>query len=94
MKGKIMTLRRRRRSILKPVSLLLSSPQHRRQRSTKKKNVDADPDGRSYYYSTYRKKSFDPNHWKTKLSKYVLALLYRTELISYFQGHLGLNIQG
>ena len=70
LKGNIMTLRRRRRSILRPVSQLLSHPDYRRLRSSKRKSVDADPAGRSYYYSTYRKKSFDPNHWKIKLSKY------------------------
>ena len=86
LKGNIMTLRRRRRSILRPVSQLLSPPDYRRLRSSKKKSVDADPAGRSYYYSTYRKKSFDPNHWKIKLSKYDWALLFRTDWISLFPG--------
>lgn len=76
-KGNIMTLRRRRRSILRPVSQLLSPPDYRRLRSSKRKSVDADPAGRSYYYSTYRKKSFDPNHWKIKLSKDTLDSIYK-----------------
>ena len=28
-----------------------------------------DPAGRSYYYSTYRRKDFNPDHWRQQLSK-------------------------
>ena len=70
-----MTLRRKR-SIFKAMSHLLVHEGQRKQRATKRKNVDADPSGRSYYYSTYRKKTFDPNHWKLKLSKYLLYIIY------------------
>ena len=62
-KGNIMTLRRKRW-----LGNFFKSEQ-RKQRSTKKKNVGADPAGRSYYYSTYRKHSFDPNHWRKTLAK-------------------------
>ena len=75
-----MTLRRKR-SIFKAMSHLLVHEGQRKQRATKRKNVDADPSGRSYYYSTYRKKTFDPNHWKLKLSKYLLYIIYFIFLI-------------
>ena len=65
-KGNIMTLRRKR-SIWSLGNIFKSG--QRKQRSTKKKNVGADPAGRSYYYSTYRKHSFDPNHWRKTLAK-------------------------
>ena len=65
-KGNIMTLRRKR-SIWSLGNIFKSG--QRKQRSTKKKNFGADPAGRSYYYSTYRKHSFDPNHWRQTLAK-------------------------
>ena len=65
-KGNIMTLRRKR-SIWSLGNIF--KPDQRKQRSTKKKKTGADPAGRSYYYSTYRKQSFDPNHWRQTLAK-------------------------
>ena len=53
-KGKLMTVRRKR-SLLK------------RQKS--KKSVESDPEGRSYYFSTYRRDNFDPEHWRRSLPK-------------------------
>lgn len=57
-KGKIATLKRRRRWI-----------SDIRRKRLKPKEVDKDPDGRSFYYSTYRGKDFTPDHWRKQLPK-------------------------
>ena len=44
----------------------------RRKRSIMKKSkkgVESDPEGRSYYFSTYRRNNFDPEHWRRTLPK-------------------------
>lgn len=58
-KGKLMTVRRKRSLLMLPGKSL-----------KKKRNyVNEDPEGRSYYFSTFRKKNFDPDHWKNTLPK-------------------------
>ena len=66
-KGKIMTVRKKR-SLLGHMTEMFKRKSQNKMK--KIKGVEADPEGRSYYYSTYRKKTFDPDHWKTSLSKY------------------------
>ena len=66
-KGNIMTLRRRRS--IWTLGNLFKSEQRKPRSTKKKKKIGADPAGRSYYYSTYRKSSFDPNHWRQTLAK-------------------------
>ena len=63
--GKIMTVRKKR-SLLGHMTNLFKKKSFNKIR--KIKGVEADPEGRSYYYSTYRKTKFDPDHWKTSLS--------------------------
>ena len=63
--GKIMTVRKKR-SLLGHMANLFKKKSFNKIR--KIKGVEADPEGRSYYYSTYRKNEFDPDHWKTSLS--------------------------
>ena len=53
-KGKLMTVRRKRSLMMKQKS---------------KKGVESDPEGRSYYFSTYRRDNFDPEHWRSSLPK-------------------------
>lgn len=65
-KGKIMTVRKKR-SLLGHMTDLFKKKTFNKIR--KVKGVEADPEGRSYYYSTYRKPKFDPDHWKTSLSE-------------------------
>jgi len=60
--GKIMTVRRKRSN--KP------SPKN-------SKIPEQDPAGRSYYYSTYRRKDFNPDHWRQQLSKDILDEISR-----------------
>ena len=64
--GKIMTVRKKR-SLLSHMTNLFKKKTSNKIR--KIKGVEADPEGRSYYYSTYRKPQFDPDHWKTSLSE-------------------------
>ncbi len=64
--GKVMTLRKKR-SLLSHMTNLFKKKSFNKIR--KIKGVEADPEGRSYYYSTYRKPKFDPDHWRTSLSK-------------------------
>ena len=64
--GKIMTVRKKR-SLLGHMTNLFKKKSFNKIR--KIKGVEADPEGRSYYYSTYRKPQFDPDHWKTSLSE-------------------------
>ena len=67
-KGKLMTVRRRR-SALGPVNGLMKEKP-----DAPAKGFEADPEGHSYYFSTYRKSSFDPDHWKTSLPRFVNSL--------------------
>ena len=64
--GKVMTLRKKR-SLLSHMTNLFKKKSFNK--ILKIKGVEADPEGRSYYYSTYRKPKFDPDHWRTSLSK-------------------------
>ena len=64
--GKVMTLRKKR-SLLSHMTNLFKKKSFNK--IHKIKGVEADPEGRSYYYSTYRKPKFDPDHWRTSLSK-------------------------
>merc|ERR1712192_91212 len=66
--GKIATLRKRRSSKLENFNDGFSK---RVKRSNYKNDVD--PLGRSYYFSTYRKKDFSPDHWRSQLSKDLLS---------------------
>jgi len=75
--GKIATLRKRRsvdwynfkKQKMRMKNVVGSSKRVRR--SFHKK--DLDPVGRSYYFSTYRRKGFSPDHWKKQLSKDFLS---------------------
>ena len=64
--GKVMTVRKKRSLLGHMTNLFKKKPFNK---IRKIKGVEADPEGRSYYYSTYRKPQFDPDHWKTSLSK-------------------------
>ena len=62
-KGKLMTVRKKR-NILGFMKDLF------KEKSKKKRaSFEADPDGHSYYFSTYRKSTFDPDHWKLSLPR-------------------------
>ena len=69
-KGKLMTVRKRR-----SVSGLGLMNNVLKEKPTK--GFEADPEGHSYYFSTYRKSNFDPDHWKTSLPR--LQRLYNTK---------------
>jgi len=63
----------------------------RRKRSIMKKSkkgVESDPEGRSYYFSTYRRNNFDPEHWRRTLPKSLLDAVLReetcTKILHYF----------
>ena len=38
-------------------------------KTNKREYAGTDPEGRSYYFSTFRKNNFDPDHWKSTLPK-------------------------
>lgn len=76
-KGKIMTVRKKR-SLLGHMTDLFKKKTFNKIR--KVKGVEADPEGRSYYYSTYRKPKFDPDHWKTSLSEDLLNKILGEEM--------------
>lgn len=65
-KGKLATVKRRRRR----------AAEVRRRRPRLK--GDKDPQGRSFYYSTYRGADFSPDHWRTQLPKAKLAEVTRS----------------
>jgi len=68
-KGKLMTVRRKRSLLMLPGKSL-----------KKKRNyVNEDPEGRSYYFSTFRKKNFDPDHWKNTLPKNISEAVLKEE---------------
>lgn len=75
--GKVMTLRKKR-SLLSHMTNLFKKKSFNKIR--KIKGVEADPEGRSYYYSTYRKPKFDPDHWRTSLSKDLLNKILDEEM--------------
>lgn len=75
--GKIMTVRKKR-SLLGHMTNLFNKKTFNKIR--KVKGVEADPEGRSYYYSTYRKPEFDPDHWKTSLSEDLLNKILGEEM--------------
>ena len=71
--GKIATVRKRRsvemynfKKQKMRIKNVVGSPKRVRRSYHKK---DLDPVGRSYYFSTYRRKGFSPDHWKKQLSK-------------------------
>lgn len=70
-KGKIMTVRRRRRRRKRSFGADLPSFMRRHSPDIIKRvrGIESDPEGRSYYYSTYRRNTFDPDHWKTSLPR-------------------------
>eukprot|EP00092_Neocalanus_flemingeri_P000718 GFUD01000761.1.p1 GENE.GFUD01000761.1~~GFUD01000761.1.p1 ORF type:complete len:498 (+),score=64.09 GFUD01000761.1:253-1746(+) len=79
--GKIATLRKKRSTSFKRLSAHTAHSAHTSQnlgssKRSKRSNIKAvnelDPLGRSYYYSTYRKKGFSPNHWRDQLSRDIL----------------------
>ena len=67
-KGKIATVRRKKRKARSTEDV---DPSRRRRRKTKSTG-DRDPQGRSFYYSTYRGKDFSPDHWRKQLPKKLL----------------------
>ena len=71
--GKIATLRKRRSSNLENSKKqgVIEKPDDGSSKRVKRSNhnKDLDPLGRSYYFSTYRKKGFSPDHWRSQLSK-------------------------
>jgi len=75
--GKIATLRKRRSVEIynfKKQKMRIKNgvgSSKRVRRSYHKK--DLDPMGRSYYFSTYRRKGFSPDHWRKQLSKDFLS---------------------
>jgi len=81
--GKIATLRKKRSTLLKTLKkedLKSHSINVKRKHGSSKRSKrsnhpavhDLDPVGRSYYYSTFRKKGFNPDHWRTQLSRDLL----------------------
>lgn len=75
--GKIATLRKRRSSNLENSKKqgVIEKPDDGSSKRVKRSNhkKDLDPLGRSYYFSTYRKKGFSPDHWRNQLSKDLLT---------------------
>ena len=66
-KGKIMTVRRRKRSFGADLPSFMR--RHSPDIIKRVRGIESDPEGRSYYYSTYRRNTFDPDHWKTSLPR-------------------------
>jgi len=84
-KGKIATVRRKKRSTSKQFKSEMQKarstedvdpskdPKDSKRRRRKTKSTgDRDPQGRSFYYSTYRGKDFSPDHWRKQLPKKLL----------------------
>ena len=68
--GKIATLRKKRSTRIDNFKKQRNNQKKiskRVRRSNRK--TDLDPLGRSYYFSTYRRKGFSPDHWRQQLSK-------------------------
>lgn len=78
-KGKIATVKRRKRSTSEQSRSREARstgkketpkvPDSERRRRKTKSIGDRDPQGRSFYYSTYRGKDFSPDHWRKQLPK-------------------------
>ena len=80
-KGKIATVRRRKRWTSERRRARSTedvdpskdpAKDSKRQRRKTKSTGDRDPQGRSFYYSTYRGKDFSPDHWRKQLPKKLL----------------------
>ena len=79
-KGKIATVRRKKRwtseqfksEMQKNVVPSKDPKDSKRRRRKTKSTGDRDPQGRSFYYSTYRGKDFSPDHWRAQLPKKLL----------------------
>jgi len=72
--GKIATLRKKRSTRIDNFKKRKNNQKKiskRVRRSNRK--TDLDPLGRSYYFSTYRRKGFSPDHWRQQLSKDFLS---------------------
>jgi len=72
--GKIATLRKKRSIRIDNFKKQINNQKKiskRVRRSNRK--TDLDPLGRSYYFSTYRRKGFSPDHWRQQLSKDFLS---------------------
>ena len=79
--GKIATVRRKKRKVsekqeARPIDdhgKASKDPKNAKRQRRKIKNIgDRDPQGRSFYYSTYRGKDFSPDHWRKQLPKKLL----------------------
>ena len=78
-KGKIATVKRRKRATSEQSRSREARstgkketpkvPDSERRRRKTKSIGDRDPQGRSFYYSTYRGKDFSPDHWRKQLPK-------------------------
>ena len=79
-RGKIATVRRKKRSTSERRKARSTedrdtskNPKDSKRRRRKTKSTgDRDPQGRSFYYSTYRGKDFSPDHWRAQLPKKLL----------------------
>ena len=79
-KGKIATVRRKKRWTFERQKERLTEDFYpskdpkdsKRTRRKTKSTGDRDPQGRSFYYSTYRGKDFSPDHWRSQLPKKLL----------------------
>lgn len=76
-KGKLMTVRKRR----SVSGLGLMQNVLKEKPTTTMKSLEADPEGHSYYFSTYRKSNFDPDHWKTSLPRFYQFSYFLLSLI-------------
>jgi len=79
--GKIATVRRKKRKVSEKQEArptddhgeASKDPKNAKRQRRKIKNIgDRDPQGRSFYYSTYRGKDFSPDHWRKQLPKKLL----------------------
>lgn len=80
-KGKIATVRRKKRWTSEQFKAEMQKnvvpskdpkKDSKRRRRKTKSTGDRDPQGRSFYYSTYRGKDFSPDHWRRQLPKKLL----------------------
>merc|ERR1719220_2629142 len=79
--GKIATVRRKKRKVSEKQETRPSDdhgkaskdPENAKRQRRKIKNIgDRDPQGRSFYYSTFRGKNFSPDPWRKQLPKKLL----------------------
>ena len=71
-RGKIATVRRKKRKASPTEDIDPSKDSKDPKRRRRKTKGDRDPQGRSFYYSTYRGKDFSPDHWRSQLPKKLL----------------------